>query len=180
MTLTGDDDPASWIARPKLDAAAWPLAVVIAICSDQPKAVSSSARHDVVRRPPLTTPVGSTPRADRFRRRMPCRRRSAISSSLAEIAEANCLAMHAVMLSARPALMYWTGATVECMRMRPATARRRRARCSSRSTRDRRSKPSAKPAAVDRVRAALAHVAGVKEVSSWSASAAGARVAFCA
>jgi diphosphomevalonate decarboxylase len=35
---------------------------------------------------------------------------------LARIAEANCLAMHAVMLSARPSLVYWTGATVECIR----------------------------------------------------------------
>jgi diphosphomevalonate decarboxylase len=35
---------------------------------------------------------------------------------LADVAEANCLAMHAVMLSARPPLVYWTGATVECIR----------------------------------------------------------------
>src|SRR4051812_10683634 len=42
VTLTGGDDPASWLARPELDEAAWPLAVVVAICSDAPKAVSSS------------------------------------------------------------------------------------------------------------------------------------------
>ena len=34
---------------------------------------------------------------------------------LADIAESNCLAMHAVMLSARPSLLYWTGATVDCI-----------------------------------------------------------------
>jgi diphosphomevalonate decarboxylase len=34
---------------------------------------------------------------------------------LGEISEANCLAMHAVMLSARPGLVYWTGATVNCI-----------------------------------------------------------------
>ena len=34
---------------------------------------------------------------------------------LAEVGEASCLAMHAVMLSTRPGLIYWNGATVECM-----------------------------------------------------------------
>ena len=35
---------------------------------------------------------------------------------LAAIAEGNCLAMHAVMMAARPPLVYWAGATVECIR----------------------------------------------------------------
>jgi diphosphomevalonate decarboxylase len=34
---------------------------------------------------------------------------------LAEISEASCLAMHAVMLATRPALIYWNGATLDCI-----------------------------------------------------------------
>ena len=36
--------------------------------------------------------------------------------ALAELSESSCLKMHAVMLSARPGLVYWNGATVECIR----------------------------------------------------------------
>jgi diphosphomevalonate decarboxylase len=35
---------------------------------------------------------------------------------LADISESSCLKMHAVMLSARPGLVYWNGATVEGIR----------------------------------------------------------------
>jgi diphosphomevalonate decarboxylase len=35
---------------------------------------------------------------------------------LAEVSESSCLKMHAVMLSARPGLVYWNGATVEGIR----------------------------------------------------------------
>ena len=36
-------------------------------------------------------------------------------SGLADTAEHNCLKMHAVMLASRPALIYWTPATIACM-----------------------------------------------------------------
>jgi diphosphomevalonate decarboxylase len=36
--------------------------------------------------------------------------------ALAEVSETSCLKMHAVMLSARPGLIYWNGTTVECIR----------------------------------------------------------------
>ncbi|MBU6417143.1 MAG: diphosphomevalonate decarboxylase, partial [Xanthomonadaceae bacterium] len=35
---------------------------------------------------------------------------------LAQVGEASCLAMHALMLSARPGLIYWNAATIECIR----------------------------------------------------------------
>jgi diphosphomevalonate decarboxylase len=35
--------------------------------------------------------------------------------ALAEVAEHNCLKMHAAALAARPGLVYWNGATVECL-----------------------------------------------------------------
>ena len=34
---------------------------------------------------------------------------------LAELAEHNCLKMHAVMMSTRPALLYWSPATLACL-----------------------------------------------------------------
>ena len=36
-------------------------------------------------------------------------------AALAEVAEHNCLKMHAAALAARPPLVYWNGATVECL-----------------------------------------------------------------
>jgi diphosphomevalonate decarboxylase len=36
--------------------------------------------------------------------------------ALAEVSESSCLKMHAVMLSARPGLVYWNGTTVEGIR----------------------------------------------------------------
>ena len=36
--------------------------------------------------------------------------------ALADISESSCLKMHAVMMSARPGLVYWNGTTVECIR----------------------------------------------------------------
>jgi diphosphomevalonate decarboxylase len=161
VTLSGDADPDSWIARPELDAAAWPLAVVIAICSEKRKAVSSG---DGMRRS-TTSPyfarwvdVGA---ADFDAARAAVADRD--FERLGAIAEANCLAMHAVMLSARPALVYWTGATVECIdcvrRLRDAGTRvfftidagpQVKAVC--------------EPASVERVRVALERVPGVERV----------------
>jgi hypothetical protein len=36
-------------------------------------------------------------------------------AALAEVAEHNCLKMHAAALAAQPPLVYWNGATVECL-----------------------------------------------------------------
>ena len=36
---------------------------------------------------------------------------------LAAVAEHNCLKMHAVMMASRPPLIYWSGATMECMQV---------------------------------------------------------------
>ncbi len=137
VTLSGGNDAASWIARPELDAAAWPLAVVIAICSDAAESRVVERRHAAVDDRPLSTPVGPKPP-----RPTSIDARAAVAARdfdrLGAIAEANCLAMHAVMLSARPALSYWTGATVdvhgrECANCAPAANA-----CSLRSTRGRR------------------------------------------
>jgi diphosphomevalonate decarboxylase len=101
-------------AAPLLDAAAWPLTVVIAITTRAAKSTSSRAGMDLSRRTSpfyrdwIATGAGDLDAA-----------RSAIHlrdfDKLAEVGEASCLAMHAVMLSTRPGLIYWNGATVECM-----------------------------------------------------------------
>ena len=155
--------PATWIARPKLDADAWPLQVVIAICSDQPKAVSSSLGMIRSQTSPYYSRWLATA-ADDFD--AACRAVAQRNfEQLGEIAEANCLAMHAVMLSARPGLMYWCGATVECIeRVRQLRAEGERVFF----TIDAGPQVKAICAAgsVERVRTALAQVAGVQNVVS--------------
>jgi len=161
VTLAGDAAADSWIARPELDAAAWPLAVVIAICSQKPKAVSSGAGMRQSTTSPFFSRWVEAGAADFVVARAAVANRD--FDQLGAVAEANCLAMHAVMLSARPALVYWTGATVDCMdcvrRLRDVGERvfftidagpQVKAVCA--------------PASAERVRAALERVPGVERV----------------
>jgi diphosphomevalonate decarboxylase len=113
VAFAGDDEPASWQPRTILAPEDWPLEVVVAVCSPDAKAVSSSDGMRASATSPfwdrwLDTAVHDFARA-----------KEAVTArdfdALATVAEANCLAMHAVMLSARPALVYWNGATVECV-----------------------------------------------------------------
>ena len=161
VSLTGTEDPASWLACPELDAAAWPLKVVIAICTDEPKAVSSSAGMLMSK---------TSPYYDRWTevagRDFEAARRAVVSrdfAGLARIAEENCLAMHAVMLSARPSLIYWTGATIECIRR---VQQLRTAGTPVFFTIDAgpQVKAVCEPAAVEIVREALASIPSVKQV----------------
>jgi diphosphomevalonate decarboxylase len=57
--------------------------------------------------------VASSP-ADLSEARSAVRRRD--FEALANVSESSCLKMHAVMMSARPGLIYWNGSTVECIR----------------------------------------------------------------
>jgi diphosphomevalonate decarboxylase len=113
VALTGGDDPESWQARPLLAADAWPLEVVVAICAESAKATSSGAGMLQSRSSPFYRSwLAQAPNDFETAQRAIAARDFA---ALAEVAEANCLAMHAVMLSARPGLVYWNGATVECI-----------------------------------------------------------------
>lgn len=108
-------DGADAFATPLLQAEAWPLAVVIAITTRAAKPTSSRVGMDLSRR---TSPfyrdwISSGP-GDLDAARGAVRARD--FDKLGEVGEASCLAMHAVMLSTRPGLIYWNGATVECMR----------------------------------------------------------------
>lgn len=102
------------VARPILDAAAWPLQVVVAITSTGEKDIGST---DGMNRTALTSPYQQawieTQDADL------AEARAAISARdierLGIISEHSCLKMHALALAAKPGLLYWNAATVACM-----------------------------------------------------------------
>jgi diphosphomevalonate decarboxylase len=101
-------------ATPLLDAAAWPLEVVVAITTHATKSISSRAGMEASQRtsPYYRAWLATVPDdlADA---------RAAVAArdfeKLARISEASCLAMHAVMLATRPALIYWNSATIACI-----------------------------------------------------------------
>ncbi|HET7359604.1 MAG TPA: diphosphomevalonate decarboxylase [Rhodanobacteraceae bacterium] len=108
------DDGADAYAEPLLDAAQWPLTVVVAVTSREAKAVGSTAGMESSRR---TSPFYASwlagADADLAAARAAVLARD--FAALAEVSEASCLKMHAVMLSSRPGLLYWSGATVDCL-----------------------------------------------------------------
>jgi diphosphomevalonate decarboxylase len=101
-------------AEPLLDAAAWPLEVVIAVTAKGEKEVGS--RSGMTRSaefsPYYSAWVAAQP-ADLAAARRAIAARD--FDALGEVAEHNCLKMHAAALAARPGLVYWNGATVECL-----------------------------------------------------------------
>jgi diphosphomevalonate decarboxylase len=108
-------DGSDSVASPLLDAAAWPLCVAVAITSTAAKEVGSS---EGMRRTAQTSPYQAswieTQEAD-----LAVARRAILArdfAALAEISEYSCLKMHALALAAQPGLLYWNGATTECMR----------------------------------------------------------------
>lgn len=110
LALAGD----STKVRPILDRRKWPLEVVIAVTSKTAKKMGSTEGMELTR---TTSPfyrswVTSSP--DDL-----AAARAAIAArdfgALGAVAEASCLAMHAVAMAARPGLVYWNGATVECL-----------------------------------------------------------------
>jgi diphosphomevalonate decarboxylase len=101
-------------AEPLLDAAAWPLEVVIAVTATGEKEVGSSSG--------MTRSAASSPYYPAWVAGQPvdlATARAAIAArdfaALADIAEHNCLKMHAAAIAAQPPLVYWNGATVECL-----------------------------------------------------------------
>lgn len=108
------DDGEDAFATPLLDASAWPLKVVVAITTREKKRVSSRVGMDRTRdtspfyRDWIATVPGDLATA-----------RDAVQTrdfeKLAHVSEASCMAMHAVMLATRPALIYWNAATLGCI-----------------------------------------------------------------
>jgi len=102
-------------AEPLLAAEAWPLDVVIAITARGEKEVGSG---EGMSRSEQSSPyyqswVAAQP-ADLARTRRAIGERD--FDALAGVAEHSCLKMHAAAMAAQPPLIYWNGATLECMR----------------------------------------------------------------
>lgn len=115
-------DGADSFAEPLLAGAAWPLEVVIAVTATGEKEVGS--------RTGMMRSASSSPYYSAWVAGQPhdlAAARAAIDArdfgALADLAEHNCLKMHAAAMAAQPPLVYWNGATVECLH----TVRRLRA-----------------------------------------------------
>lgn len=101
------------IAEPLLAADAWPVRMVVAVTSTARKAVSSREGMARAVASPLYPAWVETAEADL------AEARRAIAAhdleALGLVAEHSALKMHAIGLAARPPLLYWRGATVECV-----------------------------------------------------------------
>jgi len=100
-----------WTGSTFLDKDAWPLEVVVAVTSEAAKPVTSS---DGMERSRTTSPfydawVESTETDFESACRAVGERDF---DGLASVAEHSCLKLHALMLSSRPALLYWNAATL--------------------------------------------------------------------
>ena len=101
-------------AEPLAGAEHWPLTVLVAVTSSGEKAVGSG--------PGMTRSAASSPYYDDWVASHPgdlALARSAIAArdfeALADVSEASCLKMHAAAMSTSPPLLYWNGATVDCL-----------------------------------------------------------------
>lgn len=104
-------DGSDSFAEPLLDGEAWPLSVVVAITDPGQKAVSSTAGMQATSASSPFYPAWVESAADGLDRM-----RAAILAhdleTVGELAEHSCLALHSLMLTTRPALIYWNAATV--------------------------------------------------------------------
>jgi diphosphomevalonate decarboxylase len=165
-------DGSDSVARPLLPAAAWPLRVAVAITSTVAKDVGSS---EGMRRTAQTSPFQAswiaTQEADLTMARNAILARD--FDALALVSEHSCLKMHALALAAQPGLLYWNGATVECMH-RVCALRREGAAVFFTVDAGPQVKAVCAPQAIEQVKAVLREVPGVLDVLD-SGLGAGAR-----
>lgn len=101
-------------AEPLLDRDAWPLEVAIAVTATGEKEVGSrSGMERSADSSPYYSAWVATQDSDLAAARTAIRARD--FAMLADVAERNCLKMHAAAIAATPPLLYWNGATVECV-----------------------------------------------------------------
>ena len=114
VELDPDHGTADGAATPLLAPDAWPLEVTIALTSEQPKTVGSTAGmgHTAQTSEYYDAWVGTAPRDMATARRAVAERDF---EALARVSERSCLKMHGLMLSADPGLVYWNSATVACI-----------------------------------------------------------------
>jgi diphosphomevalonate decarboxylase len=149
--------------RPILDRREWPLEVVIAITSKAAKVVGSTEGMELTRTSSdfYGSWVASSP--DDL-----AAARTAIAAhdfeALAAVSEASCLKMHAVAMAAQPGLIYWNGATVECLH-RVRGLRRQGVPVFFTIDAGPQLKAVCDPGSSDQVAAALAEIPGVVEIA---------------
>jgi len=106
--------PPDWHAVQVADAQHWPLHVVVAVTSDAPKAIGSSAGMRISRDTspffPAWVAGGQQDYDDAVNAIL-----QRDFDKLAAVAEMSCLKMHSIMLTSVPTLAYWNPATVACM-----------------------------------------------------------------
>ena len=109
------EDGSDAAAEPLLDAGDWPLNVVIAITDSSRKAHSSTRG--------MQQSAENSPYFPAWEQHNEAAIPDAVAAienrdfqALAELSEASCLRMHAVMLATWPPLMYWNGATTDAIR----------------------------------------------------------------
>jgi diphosphomevalonate decarboxylase len=150
------------VAQPLLAAEAWPLRVAVAITSTAAKQVGSS---EGMRRTAQTSPYQSawvdTQEADLSTARSAILARD--FDALALISEYSCLKMHALAMAAQPGLLYWNGATVECMH-RVRALRQQGLPVFFTVDAGPQLKAVCEPSAIEQVKAALRDVPGVLDV----------------
>ncbi len=101
------------IAEPLLDPAAWDVRMVVAVTSTAPKSVSSREGMRRAATSPLYPAWVETAEWDLAEARAAIAARDL--EALGLVAEHSALKMHAIGLAARPPLLYWRGATIECI-----------------------------------------------------------------
>jgi diphosphomevalonate decarboxylase len=97
-----------------LDAAAWPLQVIVAVTAAGRKPVSSGdAMNLSARTSPFYGSWVNSQEEDLQLARTAVNERDFMA--LAAVSERNCLKMHSVMWASRPPVVYWNSATLACM-----------------------------------------------------------------
>jgi len=172
LSLTpGGSNPAE--TRQILAPSDWPLRVAVAVTETGPKEIGSTeGMVRTERTSPFYADWVNSSEEDL------AEARSAIAGrdfdSLAEVSESSCLKMHGVMLSARPGLVYWNGATAEAIR-KVRTLRADGVPVFFTVDAGPQVKAVCAPEAFDRVAAELAFIEGVQQVLA-SGLGEGARV----
>jgi len=108
------DDGSDAFAEPLLDATAWPLEVVIAIVTTKAKAHSSTVgmNHTMATSPYYAQWI------EHNEARLVQAKKAVLEKDfecLGALSEASALQMHASAMAAEPGVLYWQGATMECM-----------------------------------------------------------------
>jgi len=106
-------DGSDSLAEPLAPPDHWDIRVVVAVTDAAPKAVSSRVGMARAASSPLYPAWVEGAEADLAEARAAIRSRDL--EALGLLAEHSALKMHAVGLGARPPLLYWRGATIECM-----------------------------------------------------------------